>query len=184
MVLIQSILQYIPNPFESLIVYDTGLTYDGILILHSLFPDLLLFKAHHHHISSFLYETSILYPDHALIWLDPAMAVHNDLSKLETYMEQAEGVFASPSAEISNHYDGNIQEKTHPLTLHILQCPKQYMTQPLLSTSCLGFHPRFHFASRLLSDWYHYSLIDTCLSPDGKNYEQNIFSILYYKYYV
>lgn len=190
--LIRSVLQHIQNPFQTLIVYDLGLSSNALQMLHkhkitvrpfpfSQYPDYFNIDVE---AGQYAWKPVIVqivaqeYSDENVIWMDAGNVVHNELKQLDDFVLE-NGIFTGVSS-------GTVKKWTHPGTLKYMDVPDKMLSFPCRNAACVGFNPRIPYAKDVLEEWAQLAQQRDCIAPltssrVNHRQDQAILTILFYK---
>ena len=117
------------------------------------------------------------YYEEIIVWMDSGNIIYSNLDALEKIIIE-NGIYSPRSQGYISHW-------THSDTIKYMNCEDTIKINR--NGACLGFNTKLDLIKGFITQFYNYSCIQKCISPEGssrKNHrqDQSIFSILYYRY--
>lgn len=190
--MIRSVIKYVAKPFETLIVYDLGLTSNTLHILQEKGIAVRSFPFSQHkayfnidvHAGQYAWKPVIIqsvandFPEENILWMDAGNIVHQSLEALDAFITK-NGIYTAVSS-------GTVKKWTHPDTLKYMHVPNKMLVFPCRNAACVGFNPRIPYAKQVLQEWSDLAQIEECIAPSGSSrsnhrQDQAVLTILFYK---
>ena len=196
----ESLLQLIKsvNTYESdskFIIYDIGLEEDqknNLINDNSIeirdfkfenYPKFVRERDEFGKLGAYAWKSIIMYEvlknekEDIVIWLDAGNKLTGSLKRLKRVVSFNK--FYSPLSS------GDLKEWCHIKTLDYFKVPKSLYKKPNLTGGIVAFDGSNDEARELAEQWFFYSNIKECISPDGSNrnnhrQDQSLLSILFY----
>jgi len=191
---LRSVFRHIPNPLDTVLVYDLGLLPSSVASLQEEFPGLRIvifpfalypdYVQMEHEAGFYAWKPLLLslvaqeFPLENLIWMDAGNIVKDDLQRLNQFIT-VNGVFTGVSI-------GGIDTWTHPTTLEKMKCPPEWYRLPNRNAACVGFCLTRPYAVKLLQNWSNAALRKEWIAPEGcsrlnHRHDQSLLTVLFYR---
>lgn len=115
-----------------------------------------------------------------IIWMDSGTLLLDRLERVHNYIKEY-GIYTCSNSD-------HISVLCHNKTYEYIKVPNLQDKRKKTRLACfIGFNYRLEFIKKIIDDYYNYSLIRGCISPEGSSrrnhrQDQSVFNLVYYKY--